>query len=249
MVNKLLTKWKAKLGSMVFSSVQGWLWAVSPPRFIILLGPPGIGKGTLAARLATALRIRQMSTGDAFRREKAANSDLAKIINDVIARGGLVDDDITMAVVRRELMQPCYLRGAILDGVPRNLSQARLLERMLETWGCDVALVVVMEMDEAEEEQLIIRLENRLTCSNKSCGRTYNLKSDLPRREGHCDACNGPLYKRSDDVREVIQARLATYRKETKPVTGFYADGDSMVVVKPISMTKEEVLAAVMRKL
>jgi adenylate kinase len=250
MVNKLLTKWKAKLGSMVFSCVQSLLWAVLPPRFIILLGPPGIGKGTLAGNLAATLRIRQMSTGDAFRREKAANSELSKIINDVIARGGLVDDHITMAVVRRELMQTCYLRGAILDGVPRNLSQARLLRNMLKSWGCKVALVVVMEMDEAEEEQLIVRLENRLTCSNKSCGRTYNLNSDLPRREGHCDACDSPLYKRPDDVRAVIQARLATYRKETKPVTGFYADvADSLVIVKPISMTKEEVLATVMRQL
>src|ERR1700733_2798093 len=248
MVHNLLAKWKTGLGSMFSYCVQHCLWAVCPPRFIVLLGPPGIGKGTLAVRLAKALRIRQMSTGDAFRREKATNTELAELIKDALARGVLVDDDITMKVVRRELMRPRYWRGAILDGVPRNLAQAKLLQSMLSGWGSKVSLVVVMEMDEAEKEQLIDRLESRLTCTNKTCGHTYNLKSDRPRQEGRCDACGSPLYKRADDVREVIEERLATYRDETKPVTGFYQDRDSVVVVRPMSMTKEEVLAAVMRK-
>ena len=249
MFKYLRAKWRAGSATTWFFCVRHWLWPLLAPRFIILLGPPGIGKGTLAGRLATALGIRQMSPGDAFRREKAANTALAKVVSEAMASGGLVQDDITMEVVRRELTRPRYWRGGILDGVPRNLAQAKLLQSMLEDWGCSVALVVSMEMDEADEEKLIDRLENRLTCSNKSCGRTYNLKSDPPRQAGCCDLCSSHLYRRADDVRAVIQQRLATFRRETRPVTGFYKGNDSLLVVKPISMTKAEVLAAVLSRL
>jgi len=226
-----------------FFLVRTLLWRVRKPRYGILLGPPGAGKGTLATQLAPALRLSHLSTGDVFRREKANNTEFGKQVKSHLANGTLVPDALTLAIVRKELCRPRYWFGGILDGFPRTVPQAEQLELMLAHWGASVEFTVSLDVDEAD---LIDRLSNRLTCTNKACGRSYNLKSEPPREAGICDVCHAVVAQRDDDVPEVISGRLQTYRTETQPLCIYYQDRDVLVFVKPTGdMTKQEVFVLV----
>lgn len=217
------------------------VWFILPPRFIILLGGPGAGKGTLATQLAPALGLAHLSTGDAFRRELAAKTKFAEQVESYIKAGKLVPDDLTLQIVRRELMRLRYWRGAVFDGFPRTRAQAEMLTQLLESWGVKVERVILLEV---EEPVLIERLSLRRTCSNKSCGRSYHLKYEPPKEADICDACKSPLYQRSDDVPEVIRERIETYRRESKPLCDYY-QGNLVSVKSTLGMTKEEVFAKV----
>jgi len=222
---------------MTFWLTRNVLWRLRKPRYIVLLGGPGAGKGTLAKLLMEVLGIAHLSTGDVFRYEISNNTELGLKAKAYIDAGKLVPDSITFAMLRRELTRWKYRNGAILDGIPRTLVQAKMLDHLLNAWGVGVESAVFLDPD---ERTLIYRLSNRLTCSNKACGRTYHLVSKPPQVPGICDACKSTLYRRKDDAPEVVSERLSTYTLESKPVCEHYGRG--LIVFKPTKETSEETL-------
>lgn len=218
----------------------------SNKRYIALFGGPGAGKGTLALRLAPALGIAHLGMGDVLRRK-----DIQDEFGDRLAemkRGGLVDPALVLTILQRELEKPAFANGALLDGVPRTLVQALLLERMLAWEGSHVELVIYLEVD---EDELIERLSYRRVCPNPSCGRSYHLKYDPPQVANTCDACKGELVQRSDDKPEVIRERLRKYGVESKPLCMYFQDvRHVLVLVKPTrGSTPQDVFAQVMTAL
>lgn len=246
----LLGAWKTALrffgtifNEVGFYLVRKLLWRFRRPRYFILLGPPGSGKGTLATQLAPALRVPAMSTGDVFRREKAANTNFGKQVTAHLADGTLVPDSLTLAIVRRELIRPRYWFGAMEDGFPRTEKQATQFDLLLAQWGASVECVILLDVD---DDALVDRLSNRRTCTNKACGRTYNLKYGRSVKAGICDVCDAPTAQRDDDVPEVISARFRTYRVETKPLCIYYQDRKVLASFKPTGeMTAQEVFLLV----
>lgn len=194
-------------------------WQRRNARYIALGGGPGAGKGTLASKLAPALSLPHISMGDVFRREIAAGTEIGKQVASFVKAGKLAPDELTIAALQRELSQPRYHNGAVLDGFPRTARQAQLLDELLFSWGNRLERFVIIEVP---EEDLIERLSNRRTCANKLCGRTYHLVRQPPRESGVCDACGHSLYQREDDVPESIRVRLATFREESKPLCDYY---------------------------
>ena len=178
----------------------------------IFLGPPGAGKGTLAVDVATEYGIPQISTGDIFRENIKNETELGKKVKSITASGGLVSDDIVIALVEDRLKKDDCKNGFILDGFPRTIPQAEAFEKI-----CPDVKVVNFEVD---NELIIARLSNRRVC--KSCGANYNAKFRPPKVEGKCDKCGGELFTRDDDKREAITHRLDVYRQQTEPLIGFY---------------------------
>jgi adenylate kinase len=215
-------------------------------RFILVIGGPGAGKGTQSLLLAKLLGLPHLSTGDLIRRHLAAKTELGKEIEKHIQRingGGLVPDDLIMRVLIEELKDRKYWRGAILDGFPRTLFQAKALDKALARWGNRVEKVILLDVPEPD---LIDRLSLRRTCSNKSCGRTYHLRFAPPIKADTCDACGSPLYQRSDDTPEAIRERLKTYKGESKPLCDYYLAGGRLTTITATNgMTIEQVTAAV----
>lgn len=250
MKTTLFGAWKACLrllessfNEVAFYLVRKLLWRFRRPRYFILLGPPGSGKGTLATKLAPALRVRAMSTGDVFRREKAEQTSFGKQVAAHLANGTLVPDSLTLAVVRRELTRPRFWFGAMEDGFPRTEEQAIQFDLLLARWGVCVERVVLLDVD---DDDLIVRLSNRRTCTNKACGRTYNLKYGPPVKAGICDVCSAAVAQRDDDTPEVVAARLRTYRVETKPLCNYYQDRKVLDSFHPTGdMTAQEVFVLV----
>ena len=178
----------------------------------IFLGPPGAGKGTLAVDVATEYGIPQISTGDIFRENIKNETELGKKVKAITASGGLVSDDIVVALVEDRIKKDDCKNGFILDGFPRTIPQAEALEKI-----CPDVKVVNFEVD---NELIIARLSNRRVC--KSCGANYNAKFRPPKVEGKCDKCGGELFTRDDDKLEAITHRLDVYREQTEPLIGFY---------------------------
>ncbi|MEM2938984.1 MAG: adenylate kinase [Candidatus Bathyarchaeia archaeon] len=179
---------------------------------IVILGPPGSGKGTYASRLTSLLRIPHISTGDMVREEIRAQTEIGKIIKDYSDKGKLVPDEIIVNLLIRRLNETDAKRGFILDGFPRTMSQAESLE---EISGVD--LVINLNVP---DDVIIQRLSNRLVC--KRCGAIYNRLTLKPKIDGICDICSGELYQREDDKPEVIQNRLNVYRRTTEPLIEYY---------------------------
>jgi len=221
--------------SFAFWFTRKVLWRLRKPTFIVLLGGPGAGKGTLAKQLAQKLKLAHLSTGDALRTEIANKTELGLSIQALVKDGKLLSDSIILAVVKRELQRSKYRRGAILDGIPRTFLQSQLLDTLLAAWGVKVNFAVSLEPD---VDTLIYRLSNRLTC--KKCGRTYHLVSKPPHDAGICDApdCRGELYQRPDDNPDSIRERLSTYEAESKPIREHYGRG--LIVVKPTKESSEQ---------
>ena len=178
----------------------------------IFLGPPGAGKGTLAVDVATEYGIPQISTGDIFRENIKNETELGKKVKSITASGGLVSDDIVIALVEDRIKKDDCKNGFILDGFPRTIPQAEAFEKI-----CPDVKVINFE---ADNELIIARLSNRRVC--KSCGANYNAKFRPPQVEGKCDKCGGELYTRDDDKLEAITHRLEVYREQTEPLIGFY---------------------------
>lgn len=194
--------------------------------FVVMLGPPGAGKGTQAKLLAKELTVPHVSSGDLFRDHLGRKTDLGLLAKEYMDRGDLVPDDVTVSMVIERIGRSDCQNGVILDGFPRTLSQAAALDGALAEQGQGVAVVPLIQV---ADEEIIDRLTSRRVC--RDCGAVYNLKFNPPSAEGVCDACGGELYQRDDDNLETVRNRLFTYYKETSPLIGYYFAKDLLVEV------------------
>lgn len=185
---------------------------------LVLLGAPGAGKGTQAKKLIEKYGIPQISTGDLLRAAVSAGTPLGKEAKSYMDKGELVPDRVVLGMVEERLKQDDCKKGYILDGFPRNVSQADALDKMLSSLGMslDAALSVDVPFDD-----LMKRLTGRRTC--KSCGQMYNIYFNPPKKEGICDKCGGELFQRDDDKEETIKKRLEVYNSQTAPLIEYYS--------------------------
>ena len=184
-------------------------------RILVFLGAPGAGKGTQTTRLVREFRMKHLSTGQALRQKAGEDTLLGNQARETMERGELVSDEVVAEVVREYITDFRNSTGFILDGFPRNLAQAELLE---EIAGKTPIWVINIRVD---EEVVVKRLSGRRQCSE--CGRISNVNFSPPRQEDVCDACGAKLVQRPDDLPDVIQRRLQVYREQTKPLTDFYS--------------------------
>ena len=184
---------------------------------IILLGPPGSGKGTQAKLLSKKYSIPHIAMGDILREEVAKKTPLGKKVNVYMSKGELVPDEIVIEVLKKRLQEADCVNGFILDGFPRTLNQAKALDNMLNELNLKIDAVIYIEVP---DEEIMKRLSLRRTC--KVCGRIYNLHYNPPKQDGKCDVCGGELIIRDDDKPEVIKNRLKVYNDQTKPLVNYY---------------------------
>jgi adenylate kinase len=185
--------------------------------YIILLGAPGAGKGTQAVMLAEKLKLVQVASGDLFRQALQQETELGKQAKAYMEKGQLVPDEITIKMVLERLSAPDCENGAILDGFPRNLQQAKALDKALAPQGKAIDRVVYIKVSEGE---LLKRLSGRWICRN--CQAPYHEVDSPPKVKGRCDRCGGELYQRPDDNVDTVKKRLEVYFKETSPLIDYY---------------------------
>lgn len=205
---------------------------------LILLGPPGAGKGTQAKLLASELGIPHISTGDMFRDHKARGTELGKQIQAIMDAGGLVTDDVTNALVKDRLSRPDVADGFILDGYPRTIAQAEYLDGLLQSMGRSLTRVVSYDV---AEEAVVERISGRRSCPK--CGAVYHVSANPPRRMGYCDRDGAGLVQRDDDKPENVKKRMAEYGNKTEPLKRFYRERGLLSNVDGIG-TPEGILAA-----
>ncbi|MGH8292079.1 MAG: adenylate kinase [Gammaproteobacteria bacterium] len=193
---------------------------------IVLLGAPGSGKGTQADKLAAKYRIPHVSTGDQLREALASGTPLGLQAKSAMDAGQLVSDEIVLGIIRERLRAADARNGAILDGFPRNLAQAQVLDDMLRTLGQPLDCAVLLDVD---FDVLLQRLAGRRTCEN--CGATYNIYTNPPRLDDQCDRCGAPLHHRPDDNEVTISNRLRVYELQTKPLFAFYRNQGKLETV------------------
>ncbi|MEA3407022.1 MAG: adenylate kinase [Chloroflexota bacterium] len=212
---------------------------------LVLLGPPGAGKGTQAELLSDWLDIPAVSTGDLFRKAMAESTELGVQAKGYIERGDLVPDEVTVGMVRERLTNSDCDEGVILDGFPRTVPQADALEALLVDMGrrLDAALYIEVSRDE-----LLRRLGERWTC--RECGEVYHEIYDPPEQEGVCDKCGGELYQRSDDTPEAQEQRVKVYLEQTAPLYDYYAEDGLLIEIdgeQEIDAVQQEIREAISR--
>jgi len=193
---------------------------------IIVLGAPGTGKGTVAGLLQEKLGIKQVSTGDIFRKNIKERTEVGILAEKYITKGNLVPDDITIKIVEERLNEPDVINGAILDGFPRTIKQAEELDKILAVKGQKVDKVINLT---TPDEEIIERIVNRRVCSNQECKAIYNILLNPPKIEGICDKCGSELVTRKDDTEETVKARLETYFIETNPLVEYYKNQGNLI--------------------
>ncbi len=186
---------------------------------LVLLGAPGVGKGTQADAICAARGVPHVSTGDMFRAAMTDGSELGARVKGFVESGKLVPDDVTAELVSRRLQAADCSKGFLLDGFPRTVGQAERLEKILA--GLKAGLDAVIYMT-ASEETVVERLSGRRMCSNKACGANYHVKFKAPKKEGVCDLCGSALYQRADDTEATIRGRLKVFREQTEPLVAWY---------------------------
>lgn len=184
--------------------------------YIIMLGAPGSGKGTIGNEICKEFNLTHLATGDIFRDEIKRQTELGKKASEYISNGQLVPDEVTVAMVEGKLDK---LDGVLLDGFPRTVAQADALKEYLESKGKSITAVVELNVP---DEDIVKRTSSRIICSNKECGASFNTVFMPPKVEGICDRCGSELIRRADDNPETIRKRLETYHKETEPLINYY---------------------------
>ncbi|MFI0965217.1 adenylate kinase [Streptomyces sp. NPDC021080] len=211
---------------------------------IVLVGPPGAGKGTQAAFLAKNLAIPHISTGDLFRANISQQTELGKLAKSYMDKGELVPDEVTIAMAKDRMEQPDAEGGFLLDGFPRNVSQAEALDEMLSTEGMKLDAVLDLEVP---EDEVVRRIAGRRICRNDS-SHVFHVSYSAPKQEGVCDVCGGELYQRDDDSEDTVRTRLEVYHTQTEPIIDYYK-AQGLVVTIPALGKVEDVTARSMEAL
>ena len=210
---------------------------------LVFLGAPGSGKGTQAARLAQAMSVLHLSTGDLLRAALRGGTDLGRKADRYMKAGDLVPDDVIIGLIEEKRRAGDLDSGFILDGFPRTMSQAEALDAFFEQAGDGIDRAVFLEVD---DEEIIKRLSGRMFCPD--CQAGYNYPVSMPRHEGVCDKCGGRLARRPDDEPEVVKNRLAVYRKQTKPIEGYYRTKSVLLEVEGVG-TPDDIFARIKKGL
>ena len=209
---------------------------------LVLVGPPGAGKGTQAQFISAHLGVPKISTGDIFRANVSEGTPLGQEAKKYMDAGDLVPDEVTIGMVRDRLAEPDAKTGFLLDGFPRNVPQARTFDEILR--DTDNPLDVVRELV-VDDDEVVRRLSGRRTC--RSCGHIWHVDFDPPSTEGQCDICGGELFQRDDDQPETIRHRLEVYYEQTSPLVGYYAEGGILVGIDamgPVDDVTDRAIAA-----
>jgi len=212
---------------------------------VVLVGPPGAGKGTQAQFISSYLAIPKVSTGEIFRYNVSVATELGRQAKAFMDRGDLVPDEITVAMVASRLQEEDAQSGFLLDGFPRNVPQAETLKDLLAGWDLRLDLVLELVVD---NDEVIRRLSGRRTC--RRCGRVWHVAFDPPTRIDKCDECGGELFQRDDDREETIRHRLEVYAKQTQPLISYYADEGILLGIDatgPVDDVTERALIALRR--
>ena len=210
--------------------------------FIVMLGPPGVGKGTQAKILSEKTGLAHISSGDLLRENLKNQTELGKLAQTYMTKGELVPDDVTVAMIKDRLIRPDAQAGAILDGFPRTPAQAEALESMLRDFNGQVDVVPFVT---AGQEVLIDRLTGRWTC--RAEGHVFNEKTNPPKVAGQCDFDGSELYQRDDDQAETVKNRIKVYFNQTAPLISYYRDHGKLVEIdgtQSIDQVTEDLLAA-----
>ena len=189
---------------------------------LILLGAPGAGKGTQAAKISEKYQIPAIATGDILRAEVKADTELGKEAQKYLALGQLVPDSVVIGIIKKYLEKNKFENGFLLDGFPRSIPQAEELEKM------EIHIDAVLNI-EVPDQKIIERMSGRRVCS---CGSSYHVVYNPPQKEGVCDRCGEALYVRADDVAETVEKRLETFHRETEPLKAFYAERGLLLTVE-----------------
>jgi adenylate kinase len=209
---------------------------------LVLLGPPGAGKGTQAAMLVEKYGIPQISTGDMLRAAVREQTPMGIKANEYMQAGGLVPDEVVVGIVRERLQQADCVKGFILDGFPRTVPQADALKQTLLELDKQLDAAISLEVD---TDALVERLTGRRTCG--SCGKGFHIRFDPPAADGRCSACGGELIQRADDQEETIRNRMAVYHEQTAPLEDYYRSEELLIRVDgmaPIDRVHQEIAAA-----
>jgi adenylate kinase len=210
---------------------------------VILLGPPGAGKGTQAALIAERATVAHVASGDLFRKHLGEGTELGKLAKTYMDKGELVPDDVTIRMVLERIAEPDARGGYVLDGFPRTMEQAKALDKALADSGQRIDRAPLIEVD---TEELVRRLAGRWIC--RKCQTPFHEYSAPPKQAGVCDACGGELYQRDDDKPEVVRARLETYERQTAPLVGYYEEQGKLARVngqQPVEQVTTDLLTAV----
>ncbi|MDX3576637.1 MULTISPECIES: adenylate kinase [unclassified Streptomyces] len=202
---------------------------------IVLVGPPGAGKGTQAAFLARNLSIPHISTGDLFRANISQQTELGKLAKSYMDAGNLVPDEVTIAMAKDRMEQPDAEGGFLLDGFPRNVSQAEALDEVLQ--GESMKLDAVLDL-EVPEEEVVKRIAGRRVC-RKDSSHVFHATYSPPKNEGVCDVCGGQLYQRDDDSEETVRTRLEVYHTQTEPIIDYYKAQGLVVTISALGKVDE----------
>lgn len=194
--------------------------------YIIMLGAPGTGKGTIGSEICGKFNLTHLSTGDIFREEIKNQTELGKLAEQYMSQGKLVPDEVTITMVEHKLDS---LEGVLLDGFPRTIPQAESLKKYLESKGKSVNIAINLDIP---DEDIIKRTSSRVVCSNKECKASFNTIFMPPKQEGICDKCGSKLIKRADDNPETIKQRLDVYHKETEPLINYYINEGLLTNIK-----------------
>ncbi|MEV0218659.1 adenylate kinase [Streptomyces sp. NPDC050704] len=197
---------------------------------IVLVGPPGAGKGTQAAFLAQNLSIPHISTGDLFRANISQQTELGKVAKSYIVDGNLVPDEVTIGMAKDRMEQPDAENGFLLDGFPRNVSQAEALDEMLKSESMKLDAVLDLEVP---EDEVVKRIAGRRVCRNDSA-HVFHVTYSPPKKEGVCDVCGGELYQRGDDSEGTVRKRLEVYHTQTEPIIDYYKAQGLVVTISAL---------------